>query len=109
MSRDARWSNIARRWESAHRSSAGGCARSAVEPSSLEGECLSAKPRPDRQMVGRAARGWAHVHAGCFDLQILVDDDPVERGDRVAGVEARAGRGEMEIGLDLAEASRLGP
>ncbi len=68
-----------------------------VDPAaaSAEDRRLGRQPRPDRQMIGRAARGGAHVHAGRLDAQIPVDDDPVERGDRVAGVEARArsGRG----------------
>ena len=53
---------------------------------------MTTRPRPDRQMVRRPPRAGAHVHAGRFDLEVAVDDDPVELRHRMARVEARAGR-----------------
>ena len=60
-------------------------------------------------MVRRAPRRRAHVHAGGLDVQILVDDDPVELRDRMAGMKAGAGRRDVELRLELVEAAGDGP
>ena len=41
------------------------------------------------------------MHTGRLDAQILVDDDAVELRHRVASVEARSGRRDMEMRLKI--------
>src|SRR3546814_13162389 len=57
-------------------------------------------------MVGCLARGGAEMHAGIGDDQIARHHDPVEPCDRAAGVEARAGLGEVIIAPEIAQAAR---
>ena len=66
---------------------------------------LNAQPRPHRQMIRRTARGLAVMDPGGIDPQIRIDDDPVERGDRAARMEARAGRGEPVFVAQILEAA----
>ena len=40
-------------------------------------------------MIGSSASDRSIVHAGVLDAEVLVDDDPIERGDRVTGMRAR--------------------
>ena len=56
-------------------------------------------------MVGGAARGRAGMGAAGDDLEVGRDHDPVELGDRPAGVEAAPARREAMMGGEVAQAA----
>ncbi len=45
-----------------------------------------------------------HVHARRFNVEVAVDDDPIERRHGMARVEARPGGRQVELGLQLLQA-----
>lgn len=59
-------------------------------------------------MVRRTPRDRAHVHTGRLDIEVLVDDDPVELGHGMPRMKAGPGRREVELGLELIEAAGNG-
>ena len=59
---------------------------------------LGGEPRPDREMVGGPPCDGTHVHAGRFDAEVAVDDDPIESRHRMARMEARPGGCQVELG-----------
>jgi hypothetical protein len=59
---------------------------------------LEGEPRPDGKVIRRPPGGFAHVHARRIDTNVGTDDDPVERSERMARVEARSRRRDPELG-----------
>src|SRR4029079_17992325 len=79
-------------------------------PAAKDGCRLERHSSPDRQMVAGLACLATGVHPGCFDRQRLVDENPVERRDWPAGMEAWTGRGDAVAAIELSvEATGVAP
>src|SRR5688500_10316768 len=61
----------------------------------------SAKLRPDRQVIRGPARRGAGMRAAGDDIQVVSYHDPIEHGDRAAGVKASSAGCEMVMRAEV--------